>query len=242
MEKDIVIRTKDKYKLFGTVQDPTGNSKGLVILVHGFTGHKDEHIFYNSSKFFVDKGYSVFRFNLYAHNKGARNFENTSISIHGEDISKVVNFFTKDYKEIFVIGHSFGGTSLLFTEEKNISGFIFWDASYIEVEKERKDFTYIKELDIYSLDFGMRILVGKRYVEELLSFPDCGELVAKITKPIYFIGASKGGNKMVNKYFKKSKSKTKKTDIINGADHCFNKHEHEADLIKKTFEWIKSLK
>ena len=47
MEKEIKIKTPDKHIIYGTLNTSKKNSNILLIFVHGLTGHRDEHIFYN---------------------------------------------------------------------------------------------------------------------------------------------------------------------------------------------------
>lgn len=55
MQKEVRIKTTDKKTIFGTLDTPEGKSKGLIIFVHGLTGHRNEHIFFNAAKYFTKK-------------------------------------------------------------------------------------------------------------------------------------------------------------------------------------------
>ena len=236
MQKDLKIKTKDNYYIYGTLNTPNKIPTKLVIFVHGFTSHRNEHILFNGSKFLVNKGFDTFRFDLYGGEKGARNMVDCTISINGEDINTVVNYFSKKYKNIYVVGHSYGGTALLFVKQEKVSKFIFWDPSYIEKDQDQS-FVYKKEIDSYVVDWGVSYIVGKKIVNELKNFPDCGEMISKFTKPVFFVGAEKGAKNHCNKYFKKA-SNPKELKIIKGADHNFNNFEHEEILFKETFNFI----
>ena len=236
MEKDLKIKTGDKY-IYGTIFSADKRADRLVIFVHGFTGHRNEHIFFNGSKYFVDRGYDAFRFDLYTGSKKARHFEETKISMHGKDITTVIKHFKRAYKKIYVIGHSFGGTSLLFIDTSLVNALVFWDASYIIPDKERKDFKYYRHFDAYLLDYGMRCVVGKSFVKELSDFPDCGRLISNIHLPVKFI-ITKGNMKYGKKYFSEANS-PKALVVMPKADHNFNHHNDEEKLFDETFDWIK---
>ena len=62
MEKEIKIKTNDKHFIYGVLNTPNKKTEKLIIFVHGLSGHKNEHIFYNAKNFFVKKGYAVFKF------------------------------------------------------------------------------------------------------------------------------------------------------------------------------------
>jgi esterase/lipase len=241
MEKALKIQTPDKKFIYGTFTSAGKKSNALVIFAHGFTGHKDEHIFFNGAKFFTEKGFDTFRLNLYAgEGKNSRHFRDTKISLHGQDITTVVKHLRKKYKKIFVVGHSYGGTSLLFVDHSIVDGLVFWDASYINPAEDSTDhMKYNKTLNAYILDWGLEILVGKDFVNELKNFPDCGELIKSINKPVLFVAAGKVA-KMGKKYFSKANN-PKKLVRIKTADHNFNNWKDEETLFKETYNWLKQL-
>lgn len=233
MQEEIFIDTTDGYKIYGSITFSSQKTDRLVIFVHGFTGHKDEHIFFNGAKFFNENGLDVFRFDLYSFEKNSRPFKDQSISVHGKDVGVVKDHFKNKYKKIYLVGHSYGGTSLLFLELSGVSALIFWDASY--VSKEGKDyFKYNKYLDSYIVEDRIDYIVGKKFVEELKDFPDCGNLISKVNIPVKFITA-KGNHGL--KYFEKANN-PKELINIEKADHCFNSFESEAELLKETLKWI----
>jgi pimeloyl-ACP methyl ester carboxylesterase len=235
MEKEIKIKTGDKF-IYGTVSFASKKSDRLVIFVHGFTGHRNEHIFFNGSKYFNGKGYDAYRFDLYTGSKKARHFEETSISMHGKDVTTVIKHFKKKYKKIFVAGHSFGGTSLLFVDTSLVDVLCFWDASYVIPQKENKDYVYNKALGAYIIDWGMRYVIGKKFVKELLCFPDCGKLVSKIHAPVKFV-VTKTNMKAGKRYLAKA-NQPKSFAVIPKADHNFNTQKAEQKLFAETLSWF----
>lgn len=241
MEKEIKIKTTNKHYIYGTLAKSKKPSKKLIIFVHGFCGNQNEHIFFNGAKYFTGKGYDTFRFNLYSGEKGARKFRDIKISLHGKDTSTVIKYFSKDYEKIYVVGHSYGGTTLLFTDTKHVNTFVFWDASWIEWKDEDKDFPYRKDLDAHVLDWGIEYIVGKPFIEELKSFPDCGGLISKIKIPVKFITAGrkgKGNTKAGKKYFALANEPKDLVDIPT-AEHNFNTFAEEERLFKETQDWMK---
>lgn len=239
MEKEIKIITPDKKVIEGALVTTKKKSDTLVVFVHGFTGHQNEHIFFNGAKFFAEKGIDSFRFNLYAGEaKEVRHFRDTSISLHGQDVTTVVRSFRKKYKKICVVGHSYGGTSLLFADPSLIERFVFWDASYIDASDPKDHMKFNKGIDAYILDWGLEIIVGKKFVEELKHFPDCGKLIQQINKPVLFIATGKGNLKADKKYYEKA-NKPKKFVNMPTADHNFNKIKDEQKLLENTYNWLK---
>ena len=238
MQKTIKIKTKDGFQIYGDMLSASKPSNKLVIFCHGFTGNRNEHIFFNGAQYFTKKGFDTLRLGFYSDEKGARHFENTKISQHGQDITTVVNHFSKKYKKIYLVGHSFGGTSLLFTDPSKVSAMVFWDATYIDVVGEKKFWPHKKDRGGYNIDWGISTIVGKDFVEELLNFPDCGELVKKIHTPVKFIGIGNTNTSPAKKYFTKA-NEPKSLAVIKEADHCFNSPKTEQQLFEETYDWVK---
>lgn len=235
MEKEIRIATGDNHFIYGNLAGGKSRSRKLVIFCHGFTGNRNEHIFFNGAKFFSENGYDTFRFDFYNDQKKARHFEETSISQHGSDITAVVNHFKKKYDKIYLVGHSFGGTSLLFANHESIVAMVFWDASYV-VSRDEKSF--FKTKNPPTIDFGIRVIVGKRFTRELFDFPDCGALIAAVHVPVKFIGAGRGNFTDSKKYYDHA-NQPKSLSKIAAADHCFNTLKSEAKLLEETLDWLR---
>lgn len=239
MEKEISIKTPDKKLIYGTLGKSKNKSDTLVIFVHGFTGHQNEHIFFNGSRFLAGKGCDTFRFNLYSWQKDARHFKDVKISLHGKDITTVVKYFRKKYKKIFLIGHSYGGASLLFAETELVDGLVFWDASYIDSRYAHEDLGYDKKTGKYIYDFGIEYFVGKEFIDELRNFPDCGDLIKKIHKPVLFIVSGREGNVKAEQQYFIQANKPKARVNIKHADHCFDNWEDEKRLLDETWAWLR---
>jgi predicted alpha/beta-fold hydrolase len=50
MEKEIRIKTPDRHVIYGTLRIPKKKTGTLLVFVHGLTGHRNEHIFYNGAR------------------------------------------------------------------------------------------------------------------------------------------------------------------------------------------------
>jgi superfamily II DNA or RNA helicase len=98
-----------------------------------------------------------------------------------------------------------------------------------------------EEIDAYILSEGLDFIVGKKYVEELKNFPDCGDLIKKISKPVLFVTAKKGGSISGKRFYEKANEPKRLVEIEN-ADHCFNTFDTENVLISETYKWFSSLK
>lgn len=244
-EKDWKIKMGDGHFIYGSLVLPSKPAKKLVIFSHGLLGHQDQHIFFNGARYFRNKGIATFRFDLYSDKPKARHFEETTIQSYGKDLNEVAKSLRQQFAQIFLVGHSFGGTALLFTDPQLVDGYVFWDASYIDQAFSKgwdNEVVYDKKLGVFIADWGARHLIGKKLTDYIKDFPDCGKLIKKITKPKLFISAGKRGNWEGCKKYLTRASLPKRLINIKGADHNFNRLVDEDKLLEETWKWIKGIK
>lgn len=131
METYIKIPTPDGYEI-SWILNAQGVSKKLIIFVHGLTGSMTEAHFYAGKEYFNQKGYDVFRFNLYAGGETSRQLHHCSIQHHSRDVETVLWFFSSQYVEVYIIGHSLGGPSITWIQvfPENLKKMIFWDPAF----------------------------------------------------------------------------------------------------------------
>jgi len=241
MEKNVKIKTPDKHTIYGTLTTSKNQSLILIIFVHGLTGFKNEHQFFNGAKFFAAHGFNVFRFDLYSGEKGGRWLRDTSISIHTKDLDAVVKSFKKKFKKIFVIGHSLGGLTILNSDLANVDGVVLWDSSTNNWPKFKNFFKFKKNLKGFLMNWGMEYVIGKKMYDELMLISAPKELIAKINKPIKIIVAGNGGLKKAGaEYFRYAKP-PKEFAIIAGAGHTFDEEGVEEKLFQSTFDFLKRI-
>ena len=239
MEQAITIPTFDKHLIYGTLNSHQ-KSKSIIIFVHGLTGHQNEHLFYNAARFFPARGYNTLRFDLYGWQKKARKFRDTTIKIHGKDITTVINY-CKDqgYEKIFVVGHSLGGPSVLLANLSQTVAIVLWDPSFNLRKRAPSVYQYDTHLETYIIHWNIEIILGKKMYQEWKSFPDGSSLIEKITLPVKIIAAGKG--RLVEgakKYFAHTTSQ-KSLMIIPDAGHTFDEEGAAEKLFQETLMWVK---
>ena len=235
MEKNLKISTCDEHIIYGTL-NYLKPSKNLIIFVHGLTGHKNEHIFYNAVKFFNKKCFTTFRFDLYSDESKARKLSDCSIKNHAEDINSVVKYFSRKYNKIFLVGHSLAGPSIILSNQL-FSSVVLWDPS-IGLSDLFEGALHDKLLDKYILSWGIQILISKEMFEESKNIKN-SELIDKISKPTKIICAGKGV--LYGKWkglMNKIKDK-KDFSVIKNARHCFDEEGTEEKLFEETLKWFK---
>lgn len=237
MESNFKIPTSDGKMIYGRFRGSTKQT--LVIFVHGLGGRMDQHIYYNGARFFEKYNISSFRFNLYSWEKSGRNLSDCTIETHSADLDTVIDYFRqKAVKQIFVVGHSFGGPTILFSKNKDFNGVIFWDPSYGN-PLSFKDTEYVKCLDMYKGKWEFEVLFNKRMVQEGKTLKEREDAaIQRIKVPIKIITAGNGFLKVGGKRYIELANEPKERVILKGAGHGFDEDGAEEKLFQETLFWI----
>lgn len=230
-----------KLYIYGTLRGSLNQS--VVVFVHGLTGHRNEHIYYNGARFFEEYGYSSFRFNLYDGAKDARKLIDSTVKIHAEDLDTVTNYLTKiGAKEIFVVGHSYGGPTILSSKNKKFKAAVLWDPHHSPIRGFKKlGFEHIRSIHRWRVRWGSEVYVSeKMYIEN--AELNCDWLAASFNIPTKIIYAKKGIlEKASHSYFKHLAGDKDIIDIEN-ATHCFDEEGAEEQLLQETLKWFNKYK
>ena len=237
METNFKLKTADKHTIYGTLRST--KSKTLVIFVHGLTGHKNEHHFFNGARFFTKHNIDTFRFDLYSGEKDGRIMTDCGISTHVDDLNTVVKSFRKKYKTIFVVGHSLGGITVLAADAKPIDGIILWDASHNKDWGNMSDTIFDKHRNAYILNWGPQYLIGKKMNDEWINFPKPSIVAKEIEKPLCVIVAGNGELVKAGKEYFKFADVEKMFSVIKGAGHTFDEDGAEEKLFEETWKFVK---
>lgn len=235
MEEKIQMPTNDGHIIYGTLNYQGKKNDKLIIFVHGLTGNQNEHQFYNAARFFTKAGFTTFRFDLYSWKEKGRILTDCTIKTHVEDMNTIINFFGDNFKEIYLIGHSLGDLTILYSDLERIKSIVLWDPS-IKLGEFEDDLSYNKELDLYVLHWGVESLMSKQMFEDWKSADS--SLVEKITKPTKIICAEQGKLKDKWKDVIDKIQVPYEFMILKGAGHCFDEEGIEEDLFGETLSWF----
>lgn len=250
MEKEIKIKTTDSKYIYGVLRIPRNslrlNGKPLVVFVHGLTGHKNEHHFFNGARFFEKRGWPTFRFDLYGDEKRSRHLQNCTLETHAKDLDTVIDYFiNKGAKKIFVAGHSYGGLTILASKNKKYDAITLWDSSYepFGFFKHAKR-VMLKESAVYIEDWGIQFVLGEEMIKEAkkLTGKKCVNLIKSVHAPVNIIVAGKGGLIKGGKKYFKAANVPKEFTVIKNATHCFDEDGAEEKLFQETYNWFSKFK
>jgi pimeloyl-ACP methyl ester carboxylesterase len=240
METTWTIPTPDGHTIYGVKNSSGLTTSKAIFIVHGLTGHMNEYAFKRAADYFEDT-YDVYRFNLYDGRDGGRNMVDCTIKTHAGDLNLALEHFAKSYKQVFLIGHSYGGPTVMTANPSNITAVSLWDPSFdLRHTQERFEDAYTPCGDMYMVNWGTTYLIGKAMYEEAgrLDESACIELSKKFLSPIQVISAGDG-------FFAKSPlswnsyaCKHSIREFVHGTAHCFYEGNSCNDLLKKTQDWF----
>lgn len=241
MEKILSLKTKDGKKIRCIHNTSGKQNDSIAVIVHGLTGHPNEHCFFNAAQQYPKKGVDVFRPALYWWNDENRKLHECGLSTHSEDLNRVLQYLKPKYKYIHLIGHSCGSPTILKADHHKATTVTLWDPSYLEngISDELKEIKVGKKT-LWLCEDQFSYLLSKQFVTEWEWFNGTNELelIEKITAPLHIVTAEKGILIGSKRYLDAHSGLNKYTEI-KGASHCFDELGTEAMLLKETLNWIK---
>ncbi len=235
-EEKIQLSTSDGHTIFGTLN--TADNDAVMIFVHGFTGHQNEHHYFNAVPFFLGHNFDTCRFDFYARKtEKARSLTDSSLTTHVQDLETVLQYCAKQYKKIIVVGHSLGPLVILQSDLSQVSRIVLWDPTTPFHDPAEKHAVFHEEMDKYIFEWGMDFVVSKEMVNEWMTM-DLHKYVKELSVPCKIIFA---GN--CNKYDAWQKylphfSVENEHTVIEGATHGFVEKGTEKKLFEETLAWI----
>lgn len=237
MEKEIKIKIKEDLYIYGTLNTADKLSRKLVIFVHGFTGHANEHFLYNASRLFPQYGFDTFRFNLYWYEKDARKLTTVTVTDHVDDLKLVLDYFKKEYEQMYTIGHSLGGQVVVRAGGDNVTASVLWEPCR-ELFELNSDLEYVQALDTYIEHSNVDMLIGKNFVEDAKKLPSVTIEVKNFGKPLKIIGAEKACASIDKELYFAHAQEPKEYYVIKGSGHTFDEMGTEETLFRETLTWL----
>jgi predicted alpha/beta-fold hydrolase len=208
MEKEIKLKTRDGHTVYGVLNEPKKKPGKIIIFVHGLAGQVNDHQFFNAAKFFSKKNIATLRVQMW-NAKDGRHFESTSLSTYRLDVERILRWAKKNkYRKIYLVGHSLGGYGVLSMNHPEVTATVLWDPSAPKEVKEhnnnliKKIYSYNSSLKSYLLNWGIRIIMGKKMYEEWQQNPDpISTLIRSVRIPTKVICAGEG---ILHQHWKKN--------------------------------------
>lgn len=241
-EKQLVITTPDKKKIYCTLGLPSGKPKGMVVFVHGLASTELWPTMLLGSWYFRRKGYAYCRVNLYDWRPGGRSLMGSDLLQHSRDTDTVAKYLHKHgYKRLFAVGHSFGGLTLLQAKTEMFQAISLWDISSFITYPPKKWFKTDPKTGAVYIRGGCETPMSKRYIKGITKFPNELELISKIRAPCQICYAA-GKNAMLvqssKRYFAHVRSEKELVPVPN-ASHSFTEEGVGECLFRSTERWFR---
>jgi pimeloyl-ACP methyl ester carboxylesterase len=215
----------------------------LIIFVHGLTAHKEEVLPYTASRWFVERGYSFLRFDLYSGHENGRKMSESSLFAHAADMN-AITCFVKQYgvDRIYLAGHSLGAYTLAMADKHWIDGLMFWDPSWpLTPTVTRARYPYIEQLGSHLREGSITTLLSAQYLESVEQFRLTHYVDDWAETPTLIVCA--GGGILAEAGDTYASTLAEYTEVyrakdVEGADHNFTSDEWRETLFLRSLEWL----
>ncbi len=245
----------DKYKtiyqelktergtLRGFLTEPE-NKKNIVVMLHGFTGHKNENgfLFKQIASSIASIDYASLRFDFMGSGDSDGDYIDMTFLTEVEDAKTIIDYAYElnGNKPIILLGFSMGGAVAGYVakiKEEKIAKLILMAPAGCMDEHASRCFENAPKIDDNSADIG-GFCIGKKYVESFNNIDlYCG--VASFNRPVIIIHGGDDqavpieyGMKYNEQYSDSSFHK------IDGASHCFTKVEYRNKVQELIIEFL----
>ena len=239
-EKRWTLPTSDGHLIYGcTTMAQSEPSPVGIILVHGLGGNMNSYHHKTTANYFAKSGYDVIRFNLYDGEPQARRMEKCTLRIHANDLNAVIDSMGASYGTLFLIGHSFGGVTVMIAQNPKIAAVSLWDPSFDLPATWRSNPELKRIGDLHVLDWGTTIIMGEDMIKEAqtdYNREQCLLISRTYGKPIQVIHAADRVNETVS--WHSTGNEMNERHVVAGADHCFYNGNTLNSVHRLTEEWF----
>lgn len=214
-----------------------------IVIVHGLTGSMDEHLHQQATPYFAALGYDVLRFNLQSQDFPLRQ---CTLDTHARDLQAVLAGPAAGYERLFVIGHSYGGPTVMRTQPQQANAVCLWDPSF-NLPAIWQQMAVEDRGDIALLNFaGVEVVVGQAMVAEgtgpTYNAENCLALSQQLDVPIQVLSAAEGDEFEVYQQDPRSWHSVGHPEncrqLIPDSDHCFTSPAALQRLLSETHRWF----
>ncbi len=246
-EQDIVIPVPEtEMEIHGVLR---GNyEKPLAILAPGLGGWMHDLILFNAARYFEKQGIATLRVSFYGDDEKQRNIGDFDVKANAADIDTIVDYAKKQGADwICVVGHSYSGMAIVYSEKQAFDAAVLWDASHTDGYDEpnakqnlERDFLYIEKLDSYVSANGPGYVLSRKVFENYA--PGSTAMAQAFSIDTLIVNAERSGAAMQRfgeDYANAIAAETKYV-VIPDASHPFTEDGAMERLCEVTTQWLKS--
>lgn len=244
MEKAFVFKNTKGDNLSGiltTSQDDT--SQPIIILVHGFSSHKNKKALVALSAVLNKNNIATFRFDFYGHGESEGDFENITITEAVDDILQAIHFVKSlGYTKIGLVGSSFGGIASIMAASQSPELFVLGLKSpvsdYWEVIKGQYSEEELQQWEKIGHRNHHNKKLNYTFIEDFNN-NDAYKKAPKITMPTILVHGDADETVPVSQSIKLAKLIPNcQFVVIKNADHKYSNDDHMQELVQAISEFI----
>ena len=175
----------------------------LAVLAPGLGGWEHDLLLFNASRALGKIGIATLRVSFYGDREKQRNIGDFSVKTTAADIDTIVSHARDQGAHwICVIGHSYSGMAIVYSQAQAFDAAVLWDASHTDGYDEPKakkslkdDFLYIEELDSYVTANGPGYVLSRKVFEDYT--PGSTEMAKNFDLDTLVINAQHSGESMM---------------------------------------------
>lgn len=261
MSEAVTITNRDGKKIAVLVDQPEGNARGLVFVLHGLGGRKElEHIAAMKDAA-IGEGLVALRFDMrdtYGESEGK--YEDATVTSYYEDLEDVIawaagrSWFRKPF---FLTGHSMGGITVGLYAENHpadvagvapVSAVVSGELSLLHhMTTDYESFKQWQESGWRETPSRSKPGLIKRLkwteMEDRLRY-SLVDKVANLTMPVLLVVGDEDAStpwQHQQLLYELIPGHAKKLRVIAGCDHNFFKDEEKAELRRELAEWFRQI-
>jgi len=243
-EQLIVIHNQGQ-KIFGNLC-PLQKEAPCVVMSHGLESSKDGSKWLALAPQLYDAGFASLRFSYRGCGEGDEKsegeFEDTTLTGRMSDYRAAIDFLQKtriDTTRLGVIGSSFGGTVILTARDERIKAMVILATPAHFPSPGKEELKHVKDKGYFEFESGRRLRLG--FFEDVRQYNIYDE-IKKIHRPLLIIHGSHDEIVPVEhaSALYSHANEPKRLEIIDGANHVFDKPEHRDTVIRLSLEWFKT--
>lgn len=220
------------------------NGPAVVVMAHGFTGNKAEagRLFVSTARALASSGISALRFDFMGSGDSSGSFEQMTPKTEIADLHAVIDWASRRYQRVGVLGLSFGGAVSICTVEAREAGEISALCTWSSVPS----FKFWRPAPSGSdLDPENPERVGKKFFSDRPR-RDVPEAYQRLTLPKFQIQGDSdlpGFRETFEEFFPAARE-PKQHLILPGADHVFtrvsDRHRVIAETVRFFRKWLQA--
>jgi pimeloyl-ACP methyl ester carboxylesterase len=221
----------------------------LAILTPGLGGWMHDLILFNAARYFEENDISTLRIDFYGYDEDQRDIKDFDVKVGAEDLDAVVDYaIAKGANWIVVVGHSYSGMTIVYSNKQKFNAAILWDPSHtggydepMAINNLEEDFIYIKEFDAYVSGNAGGDVISRKVFENYQ--PGSTTMAKKFKIPTLVINADSSREmKAYGKDYADNISAATKHVIIPNSTHPFTEDGALEKLYEESVSWIKEIK